>query len=369
MSDSNSSVYIQATSDYTVTANYKTQTTYPPTHANPKSILVDKSVNPTGDAKILTQTVCRSGYSNTINLLISNISNDIMYYQDYILTLARKLHLADFSVAGSEGELIFLDHQGGACNFDRDITSYQVNVNRDEEVLFLTGSFPNELDTDITDSCGGYFAFINGTRYDTLENIAIPLNGEQNTETVIVQVCHEEDISIATSYTFTIQKTDPVAIAFETDPVNAIVYLTNDLSGKRVFGSEGVYFLTPGGNYSYTVTCAGYQGITGNYTVPDENAVKTITLTEAPINTSLQQLDSFWPHLRQNNTNNGVIHTATPIQDDEALLYWATKIGDGYDKNACGCPILVDGYLYTYAGTTLYKVDTVSGSIVATGKW
>lgn len=101
--------------------------------------------------------------------------------------------------------------------------------------------------------------------------------------------------------------------------------------------------------------------------MPDENAVKTITLTEAPINTSLQQLDSFWPHLRQNNTNNGVIHTATPIQDDEALLYWATKIGDGYDKNACGCPILVDGYLYTYAGTTLYKVDTVSGAIVATG--
>ena len=367
VSDSNSSVYIQATSDYTVTANYKTQTTYPPTHANPKSILVDKSVNPTGDAKILTQTVCRSGYSNTINLRISNNSNDIMYYQDYILTLARKLHLADFSVAGSEGELIFLDHQGGACNFDRDITSYQVNVNRDEEVLFLTGSFPNELDTDITDCCGGYFAFINGTRYDTLENIAIPLNGEQNTETIIVQVCHEEDISIATSYTFTIQKTDPVAITFETDPVNAIVYLTNDLSGKRVFGSEGVYFLTPGGNYSYTITCAGYQGITGNYTVPDENAVKTITLTEAPINTSLQQLDSFWPHLRQNNTNNGVIHTATPIQDDEALLYWATKIGDGYDKNACGCPILVDGYLYTYAGTTLYKVDTVSGAIVATG--
>ncbi|MBQ7284445.1 MAG: PQQ-binding-like beta-propeller repeat protein, partial [Oscillospiraceae bacterium] len=30
-------------------------------------------------------------------------------------------------------------------------------------------------------------------------------------------------------------------------------------------------------------------------------------------------------------------------------------------------PILVDGYIYTYSGTTLYKVDTVSGNIVATG--
>ena len=365
ISDCNTTVYMQATSDYTITANYATQTTAASTNGIAKAITVDKVVSTTGSAKILTQVIARSGYSNSIVLKVSSTTGNVTYYQDYTLTLARKLHLTDLSVSSAEGELTLLNSSGTVVSFDRDTTNYQVNVNRDEAILYVTGTFPNV--SDATDCCGGYYALVNGTRYDALENVEITLDSEQNAETVAVQVCHADSDAVVTQYTLMIQKTDPVAITFKTTPSNAIVYLTNDLNGKRVMGNNGVYALTPGGSYSYTVTCAGYQGISGSYTAPNTAATKTITLTKAAENTSLQQLSSYWPHLRQNSDNNGVIHAPTPIQDDEAVLYWATKIGDGYDKNACGCPILVDGYLYTYAGSTIYKVDTVSGEIVATG--
>lgn len=365
ISDCNTTVYMQATSDYTVTANYLTQTTAAATNAAAKSITVDKKVSSTGSAKILTQVIARSGYSNTVVLRISNTSDSVTYYQEYTLTLARKLHLTDLTVNNAEGELTLLNSSGTVVSFDRDTTSYQVNVNRDEAALYLTGTFPNV--SDATDCCGGYYALVNGTRYDSLENAEVVLDPEQNAETVTVQVRHADSDAVATQYTLTVRKTDPVAITFKTTPSDAIVYLTSDLNGKRVMGDNGVYSLTPGGSYSYTITRAGYQGVSGSYTAPDAAETKTITLAKAAANTSLQQLSSYWPHLRQNSDNNGVISAPTPVQDDEAVLYWATKIGDGYDKNACGCPILVDGYLYTYAGTTIYKVDTVSGAIVATG--
>lgn len=361
VSDCNTTAYIQATSDYTVTAIYSTQTTSTATNGVAKSIAVSYAVDSTGSAKILTQVVAKSGYANTVTLRVSNTSGSVTYYQDYELTLVRKLHLTDLVLSTAEETLTFQN-----TSFDRDVTAYTVSVNRDEAALYLSGTFPNT--SDATPCCGGYYALLNGVQYDSLEDVEIALDSEKDEETVTVQVCHADNNAVATEYTVTVQKTDPVNITIKTTPTDAIVFLTNDQNGKRIQGENGVYALTPGSSYSYTVTCKGYVGVSGGYTAPETDATKTITLTKAETNTSLQQLTSYWPHLRQNSDNNGVISARTPTQDDEAVLYWATKIGDGFDSNACGCPILVDGYLYTYAGTTIYKVDTVSGAIVATGE-
>ena len=65
VSDCNTTVYMQATAQHSVTAVYSAQTTAPATHGNRKEILVDKTVSTTGAAKILTQVVARSGYGNT----------------------------------------------------------------------------------------------------------------------------------------------------------------------------------------------------------------------------------------------------------------------------------------------------------------
>lgn len=367
VADFNTTVYAQATASHAVTAYYTTQTTAPATNGVKKTVAVDKTVSTTGGAKILTQLVARSGYSNTVTLRVEKTSGGVAYYQDYVLTMARALHLYDdFTVSTAEDTLLLADSNGKLCVFDRYQTAYQVSVNRDESTVYLSGSFPNE--TDATDCCGGYYAMIRGARYDRLDRIPVELDPEKDIEDIAIEVRHADTHAVATEYTFEMRKTDPVAITFATTPADAIVNLTNDLNGKRVFGENGVYALTPGATYSYTVTCTGYQGVSGSYTVPEAPETKTIGLNKASANTTLQNLSSCWPHLRQNSSNNGVIDSPTPIADEEAVLYWATKIGDGYDKNACGCPILVDGYLYTYAGTTIYKVDTLSGEIVATGR-
>lgn len=366
VSDCNTTAYVQATSVYTVEAHWRTQTTYVSTNGVEKAVIVDKAVDTAGAAKILTQVIAKSGFSNTVLLRVSNAENGVTYYQDYTVMLARKLHLTEMSVSGAEGELTLLDTEGAVCSFDRDRLVYQVSVNRDEEALYLTGAFPNP--SGDTDCCGGYYAMLEGERKDTLEDVRIPLDPAQNRENVTLEVCHGDSGAVSTVYTLTVQKTDPVDITFATTPEDAVVYLVNDQNGRRIFGEEGVYALTPGGSYSYTVTCVGYCGVSDSYIVPGEDSTVSIALEAAEENTELQQLESYWPHLRQNSDNNGVIDAPVPVAAEDAVLYWATKIGDGYDKNACGCPILVDGYLYTYAGTTIYKVDTVSGEIVATGE-
>lgn len=46
------------------------------------------------------------------------------------------------------------------------------------------------------------------------------------------------------------------------------------------------------------------------------------------------------------------------------MLYWATKLGEGYSAGATGCPILAGGSLYTYAGTDIYRMDPFTGEIL-----
>ena len=58
-----------------------------------------------------------------------------------------------------------------------------------------------------------------------------------------------------------------------------------------------------------------------------------------------------------------------PIRDEEAVLYWATRLGQDYGSGARWARrFWPDGYLYTYAGTKIYKIDTLSGQILAQGE-
>lgn len=369
VSDCNSSLYMQATAaDHTVTAIYTTQhRTNAEQHGLEKEVVIGYAVSDTAAAQNITQSVAKSGYSQTVTVRLSQeTSKGVTYYQDYILTLAREMHLSDLSVFAGEEELNLTDLNGGSNPFDRDIKEYYVQINRDMESIVLNGAFPNM--TSDTPICGGYYAEINGVKTESLDHYAIPLDTTKYQETISMQIRHGDTKSIPAEYVIHIRKTDPVKITFDVDPVDSVVYLKNNLNGKRVWDENGVYSLTPGGGYTCTVTCAEYVGKTFAYTAPQQSGTHTVILEKAPENAALDQLNAAWPSFRVDKNNNGVISAKAPIKAEDSVLYWATKIGDGFDKNACGCPIIVDGYLYTYAGTTLYKVDTVSGEIVATGK-
>lgn len=366
VSDCNSSLGIQATAlRGSVTVKYTTQDKNVYNHGVEMNVAVTNAVSETGSAKSLANALEKSGFGNTLTLRISETQQGVIFYQDYTLKLVKQLHLSALSLSGGESALPLLNENGESVAFDRDVTDYFVRVNRQATELLLSGSFPNAAGE--TDCCGGYSAAVNETAYDELDGVRVALDPALEQETLSVRVSHTDPDSLDTTYTIHIQKIEPIRLSVQTDPANAVVFFTDDVTGSRISAEQGVYALTPGGSYSYTVTCAGYIGKqVSHYLAPEADSTLFITLKQAPENTLLQELSSIWPHLRPDNTNNGVIDRKTPVCAENAQLYWATRIGDGFDANACGCPIIVDGYLYTYSGSTLYKVSTLSGEIVAT---
>jgi len=92
-------------------------------------------------------------------------------------------------------------------------------------------------------------------------------------------------------------------------------------------------------------------------------------LAEAPVNDTIDhEMTAIWPNFRGNDENNGVTDAPIPYAAEDSCLYWANQIGEGFDADAVGSPILVDGDIITYAGDTIYRIDTVSGAIKCTGK-
>ncbi len=127
------------------------------------------------------------------------------------------------------------------------------------------------------------------------------------------------------------------------------MFLTNDLNGKRIVEKNGTYSLTPGASYSYTTTCAGYIGQTvEHYTAPrqgrytdhyakegsSQRQAHQFRFCVAPTYAKTMRITVWWT-------------TKTPVYAKDAELYWATSIDPAAMWNACGCPILVDGAIYT----------------------
>lgn len=366
VTDFNSKAAIQATAadtDAVITALYRSQSTVPEIHDVETSVTITQPVNTAKKADNLSSLVAKAGYGQDLTIRVSKTVGDVTYYQDYEMRLVRQLHLAGLTAATKDEQLPFVTASGGTTKFDRDNTDYYVKVDRETTALYISGTYPNSS-TD-TSCCGGYYAKVNGVRYDTLESVEAALNTDLYNEDISVQVCHADTDSIELTYTVHVQKSDPIQLTIQTTPADATVFLTNDLNGKRIVEKNGTYSLTPGASYSYIVTCTGYIGqkVTG-YIAPDKDGTLTITLEKAPANDTLINFDSAWPHLRQNNENNGVVDYKTPVYAKNAELYWATSIGSGYDVNACGCPILVNGAIYTYSGSRIYKVDAISGEIL-----
>ena len=91
-------------------------------------------------------------------------------------------------------------------------------------------------------------------------------------------------------------------------------------------------------------------------------------LDPAPVNSTINTgLGSSWPNFRGSNTINAVTSVRVPTVAEEGTLYWANQIGSGIDSDAVGSPILVGGDVITYASNKLFRVDTVTGEILATG--
>ena len=321
------------------------------------------------------------GYGNTARLKVaqSKTVNGATLYQDYFIHVNRTMTLDSLS-AKDQNDVVVPLNQGGdttKATFTKLVYDYTADVSEKTSELRLTlrplSSYRMDADMTVTVACGDWSQSITYDKDHSpadRQTVAVPLKaGSAAAETITVTVSHKETGSIAGTYTIKVNKQAPIETTITTTPGDATVFLTSDVNGDRILpGDKGTYTLDSGSSYTVVVTRYGYVGQKKTFTAGEANKTVQIKLEKAPDSTLKDiELPTDWPLFRKNDENNGVVDVRTPITAEDTVLVWANKLGEGYSGSAVGSPIIVGGYLYTYSGTTIMKVDKETGLILKTG--
>ncbi len=378
--ESNSSIFqlkrVRADSSYKTTfyAAYHRNTAWP-----------DRTIEKALTASDTSYTTVPSfmavgGYGNTARLKVaqSKTVNGATLYQDYFITAVRSMTLNALTATDQNNASIPLNQIGGTAKvgFTKLVYGYTAGVSQRTTELRLTmkplSSYKNDAGMTVTVACGDWSRSIT---YDAdhspavLQTVAVPMDTAAAKETVTITVTHKDTDSVAGTYTIKVNKQAPIETTITTTPGDATVFLTSDVTGDRILpGDKGIYTLDSGSSYTVVVTRYGYVGQKKTFTAGEANKTVQIKLEKAPDSTLKDiELPTDWPLFRKNAENNGVVDVRTPITAEDTVLVWANKLGEGYSGSAVGSPIIVGGYLYTYSGTTIMKVDKETGLILKTG--
>ena len=379
--ESNASIFqlqrVRADSSYKTTlyAAYHRNTAWPDRTMEKALTASDTSYTP------IPSFMAVGGYGNTARLKVaqSKTVNGATLYQDYFIHVNRTMTLDSLS-AKDQNDVVIPLNQGGdttKATFTKLVYDYTADVSEKASELRLTlrplSSYRMDADMTVTVACGDWSQSIT---YDkdhspaVRQTVAVPLKaGSAAAETITVTVSHKETGSIAGTYTIKVNKQAPIETTITTTPGDATVFLTSDVTGDRILpGDKGIYTLDSGSSYTAVVTRYGYVGQKKTFTAGEANKTIQIKLEKAPDSTLKDiELPTDWPLFRKNDENNGVVDVRTPITAEDTVLVWANKLGEGYSGSAVGSPIIVGGYLYTYSGTTIMKVDKETGLILKTG--
>ena len=379
--ESNASIFqlqrVRADSTYQTTIYY-----YGHSNTNFSANSYEKAVT-TADTRFYSppQFMAVGGYGNTARLKVaqSKTVNGATLYQDYFINVNRAMTLDSLS-AKDQNDVVVPLNQGGdttKATFTKLVYDYTADVSEKASELRLTlrplSSYRMDADMTVTVACGDWSQSITYDKDHSpadRQTVAVPLKaGSAAAETITVTVSHKETGSIAGTYTIKVNKQAPIETTITTTPGDATVFLTSDVTGDRILpGDKGIYTLDSGSSYTVVVTRYGYVGQKKTFTAGEANKTIQIKLEKAPDSTLKDiELPTDWPLFRKNDENNGVVDVRTPITAEDTVLVWANKLGEGYSGGAVGSPIIVGGYLYTYSGTTIMKVDKETGLVLKTG--
>ena len=379
--ESNSSIFqlqrVRADSTYQTTIYYHG---HPNTNFSANSY--EKAVT-TADTRFYSppQFMAVGGYGNTARLKVaqSKTVNGATLYQDYFINVNRTMTLDSLS-AKDQNDVVVPLNQGGdttKATFTKLVYDYTADVSEKTSELRLTlrplASYRMDADMTVTVACGDWsrsITYDKDHRPSDRQTVEVPLKaGSAAAETITVTVSHKETGSIAGTYTIKVNKQAPIETTITTTPGDATVFLTSDVTGDRILpGDKDIYTLDSGSSYTAVATRYGYVGQKKTFTAGEANKTVQIKLEKAPDSTLKDiELPTDWPLFRKNDENNGVVDVRTPITAEDTVLVWANKLGEGYSGSAVGSPIIVGGYLYTYSGTTVMKVDKETGLILKTG--
>ena len=326
-----------------------------------------------------------SAYGNTVTFRVSSTdkSDGVTYYVDYVLRIRRTLSLKDMTVSLQDSPVTINRKNSTSTGFSGEELEYTIRVPAAASLLNLT--FQKHTDAPrYGDDTTGYEIALNGTPLTSLEHVPVKLNGTEQEETIRITVTNRFAPEATTDYTITVQKAATTAVRFRLQPADAQVYLYEAVSQNRIWpNSDGTFPLSEGFTYLCSFTRAGYAGRSGSMELTAENGQKRLTFEEdtytelSAVPVTLQvakenpgiehDLDAEWANFRGTDSNNGITNAKTPVSAEDSMLYWASSLGNGWDKGAVSNPILVDDSLIVYAGSHIYRVNKATGAIEATG--
>ncbi len=311
-----------------------------------------------------------SALGNTVTVQVSQQQDGVTYYQDYILQVQRRLTINKL-LAATDLTSLKLQRSDGTYGYDKTVADYTVNVG--EKTPKITVQWSNNItepDFAITVACGTWQSVWRSEEADdakAMQSVSVPLDAECMQETITLTTSYAD--AVPQTYTIAVNKSSALTAHITVNPADATVFLMSSNDHKRVLcNDEGDYVLEVGMPYCCTVTKNGYIGQEISFVAGQDSANLSVTLQQAQESSRIDmEKDGDWTNFRADAANNGVIGAKTPVTAEDAVLTWAKKVGDGYGSGATGCPIIVDGYLYTYAGHSIVKMDRHTGEIVATG--
>ena len=328
---------------------------------------------------------------NTVTIRLSKQVDGVTCYQDYMVEVKRTLTLENVS-ANCEGMPITLIQGDGKQGFSSSVKEYSVTVSMLADRLDLT-LFRYDSNFCYGETEVGYRVVVDGVDVTETDMAEIALDGTLETQTVIITVENDKAPEGSTDYILHILKSPPVEATFEITPENALLAVYESMSGERLWpDTNGKYQFCEGYSYRYALTAYGYVSKSGVLSVA-RNEEKALIVTDGEMiyavtesgetggavairwdlvkaeenNLLREDMEAFWPDFRGDSSNNAVTDAAIPISAESGTLYWANKIGEGFDSGAVGSPIIVDGDLITYAGDKIFRVDTVTGEILQMG--
>lgn len=401
--DRNAALFVKAagTAGMTVQALYTSIAATAAFHGKARTVTV---TNGGSRGQSLANALLGNAQGNEITLRFSREENGITQYQDYVIQVERALSLRDLQA----------ECGGITCRlepaYSPAVTEYEVTVPMAAASLDVTALLREGVSLPFGGESDGYWVEINGERIQ--DKAAVSLTGTEEEEKISIAVGSDaQNFGSPTVITLTVRKAAPVLVTAAVTPEEGLLVLTDRGTGARVWpGSDGRFALSEGFSYDWRLTARGFVGRGGTLSVDKTEAGEVVlklssgesiptqvgddgsrraswilSLEKAAENTTLDpNLEAEWADFRGTSytydagsgtvsaggsryTNNGVTSAPIPVESLNTELSWATKLGDGYSSGAVGCPILVDGDLVTYSGKRIYRVDTVSGEVLAQG--
>ncbi len=302
-----------------------------------KRLKIKVDQNNDGNADVfLTETA--SSYAFTDAFVFTTTGTEVVEKPEY---------LSELTIKDSDNVVLTLNPVFESKMFD-----YSVSVEPDETQLTVTAKAKSTGATITVDG-------------NALENNKCTVAVSDETNSIEVTVSTEK--GTIRTYKIAVEKLAVINTAVDVTPIDATIYIA-DSKGNRVLpNADGTYPLYEDTEYYYVVSKNGYVAVSGSKTA--DGSALSVTLEEVVPNEQINSnIPSSWPSFRGTDDNNAVVDSLIPTTADDAVLYWAEKLGDGYGNMAAGCPIFVDGNLVLCASDNLLKVDSSTGEVIASAK-